>query len=140
MVSDCLIEVFSSGFAHGPRLGMSWPLPASDGYGDQSDPFLKAHASQLRQQKREQDDNLTMLGESVSRLGELSLSISKEIESQNEMLDELGDEVDAAKDTADILTKKTADLIKQVGGPKQFCTILILCGILFVLTLLVVYT
>lgn len=128
---------------------MSWPLgggdpyqkvPTSDSDGDRNDPFLKTHMSQLQRQKREQDDNLSMLGESVTRLGELSLSISKEIESQNEMLDELGDEVDAAKDTADILTKKTADLVKQVGGPKQFCTILILCSILFVLTLLVVYT
>ena len=131
---------------------MSWPsggggdasynrVPQSEG-GDSNDndPFLREHMSQLRQQKKEQDDNLSMLGDSVTRLGQLSLSISKEIDSQNEMLDDLSEDIDTATDTADMLTKKTEDLVKQVGGPKQFCTILILCAILFILTLLVVYT
>ena len=115
-------------------------VPQSEDGGHDSDPFLKEHMSQLRQQKKEQDDNLTLLGESVTRLGQLSLSISKEIDSQNEMLDDLSEDIDTARDTANILTKKTEDLVKHVGGPKQFCTILILSGILVILTLLVLYT
>ena len=132
---------------------MSWPsegrdrrdsgtyskLPTSDS-GDAHDPFSTSQLAQLREQRREQDANLNILGESVSRLGQLSLSISKEIDSQNEMLDELDEEVNAAQETADVLTKKTAELVKLSGGPKQFCAILILSAILFILVLLVLYT
>ena len=52
------------------------------------------------------------------------------------MLDELSGEVDAAQETADILTKKTAELVKGLGGPKQFCAIVILSVILIILVLL----
>ena len=128
---------------------MSWPtnngssnyakLPTAE-RDDDNDPFLKRQMSSLRQQKQEQDDNLSILGDSVERLGQLSLSISKEIDSQNVMLDDLSDEVDTAKDTADMLTKKTEELVKAAGGKQQFCIILILSAILIVLTLLVLYT
>ena len=128
---------------------MSWPtnnssgnyakLPTAERDND-NDPFLKRQMSSLRQQKQEQDENLSILGDSVERLGQLSLSISKEIDSQNVMLDDLSDEVDTAKDTADMLTKKTEELVKAAGGKQQFCIILILTAILIVLTLLVLYT
>jgi len=113
-------------------------VPTSDAGDD--DPFMRGQLSQLREQRKEQDSNLDILGESVSRLGQLSLSISKEMDSQNAMLDELSGEVDAAQETADILTKKTAELVKGLGGPKQFCAIVILSVILIILVLLVIYT
>ena len=132
---------------------MSWPsegrdrrdsgsyakVPTSDS-NDANDPFLNGQLNQIREQRKEQDANLNILGESVSRLGQLSLSISKEMDSQNVMLDELGEEVSAAQETADVLIKKTAELVKLSGGPKQFCAIVILSVILFFLVLLVVYT
>jgi t-SNARE complex subunit (syntaxin) len=132
---------------------MSWPhdgrdrrdsgsyskVPTSES-GDANDTFLNGQLSQLREQRREQDANLNILGESVTRLGQLSLSISEEMDSQNVMLDELGEEVSAAQETADVLTKKTAELVKLSGGPRQFCAILILSAVLFILVLLVVYT
>lgn len=88
----------------------------------------------------EQDDNLDLLGSSVLRLGDLSLSMSKEIELQNRMLEDLEADTDAARDKVDTLTKKTREIVKRSGGPRTFCLIVVLVLILVVLTLLVIYT
>ena len=95
---------------------------------------------ELRQKEKEQDKNLDSLSVSVSRLGDLSLTISREIDLQNRMLDELEHETDSAKDKADILTKKTSELINKAGGTKNFWLIVSLIIILFVLIILVIYT
>lgn len=94
----------------------------------------------LQMKMREQDNNLDSLASSVTRLGDLSLNISKEIELQNRMLDNLEVETDAARDKVDILTKKTKEIIKKSGGPKTFCLIVFLIIVLIILTLLVIYT
>jgi len=94
----------------------------------------------LQMKMREQDANLDALGSSVSRLGDMSLNISKEIELQNRMLDNLEVETDSARDKVDILTKKTKEIIKKSGGFQNFCLIVFLVLVLIVLTLLVIYT
>lgn len=96
--------------------------------------------SALQLKMREQDDNLDILGSSVSRLGDLSLNMSKEIELQNRMLDSLEADTDSARDKVDILTKKTKEIVQKSGGPRTFCLIVVLVLILLVLTLLVIYT
>lgn len=50
----------------------------------------------VKQSLRQQDERLEVLGSSVARLGELSLHISKEIDTQNRMLSELDTEVEDA--------------------------------------------
>ena len=118
---------------------MSWPsegrdrrdsgtyskLPTSDS-GDAHDPFSTSQLAQLREQRREQDANLNILGKSVSRLGQLSLSISKEIDSQNEMLDELDEEVNAAQETADVLTRRRQSSLSCQAVPSSFAPFLFL--------------
>ncbi len=69
----------------------------------------------LQQKVRNQNKNLDILSDSVKRLGDLSLNISKEIESQNVILDSLEDEVDKVQTASDILITKTNDLIKKTG-------------------------
>ena len=56
-----------------------------------------------KQRIKEQDSNLDMLGESVQRLGSISLTISNEIKMQNLMLDDLEQNVDGAQDKAETL-------------------------------------
>jgi len=94
----------------------------------------------LQLKMREQDANLDALGSSVSRLGEMSLNISKEIELQNRMLDSLEEETDSARDKVDILTKKTREIVKRSGGWNNFLLIAFLVFVLIILTLLVIYT
>ena len=49
------------------------------------------------------------------RLGELSLSISNEINEQNRMLDGLEDDVDRVQSNMDMINKATEKLIKKGG-------------------------
>ncbi|KAJ1404504.1 hypothetical protein B484DRAFT_313887, partial [Ochromonadaceae sp. CCMP2298] len=88
----------------------------------------------------EQDNSLDQLGRSVSRLGDLSLTISREIDTQNRLLSSLDMEVEKNQETTSDIMQKTKDLVKKTGGTKMFCTILVLTAVLFVLVLLVIYT
>lgn len=88
----------------------------------------------------EQDQSLEHLERSVSRLGELSLTISKEIDTQNRYLSELELDIEKAHDDASSITKKTKEMINKSGGVKLFCLIVILSIVLFILVLMVIYT
>ena len=106
------------------------------GYGNGGNKNMRS----LQLKREEQDTHLDILDNSVSRLGDISLSISKEIDMQNMMLNDLQEEVDDAKSNADALTKKTEEYVKKAGGWTNFCVIVILIVILVILTLLVLYT
>jgi len=88
----------------------------------------------------EQNQSLEILGDSVLRLGQLSLNISEEIDSQNRMLTKLEVDVEAAQENVDSLTKRTQELVKKAGGPKLFCVIVALTIVLIILILLDIYT
>mmetsp|Transcript_10217 Transcript_10217/g.17092 ORF Transcript_10217/g.17092 Transcript_10217/m.17092 type:complete len:129 (+) Transcript_10217:101-487(+) len=88
----------------------------------------------------EQDSSLEALGKSVSRLGDLSLTISKEIDTQNRLLNTLDMDVERAQADTDDLMKRTKELVKKSGGTKIFCTIVVLSVVLVLLFLLVLYT
>ena len=56
-----------------------------------------------------------MLESSVSRLSVISLDISREIKEQNRKLDDVSNDMDKAQDKADLLTRKTRELVKNAG-------------------------
>ena len=95
---------------------------------------------QFDRRRQEQDKNLEILGDSVLRLGQMSLNISEEIDSQNRMLTKLEIDVETAQDNVDGLTKRTKELVNKSGGPKMFCIIVVLIVVLLILILLVIYT
>ncbi|CAM9130184.1 unnamed protein product [Discosporangium mesarthrocarpum] len=70
----------------------------------------------------------------------MSLEISKELDTQNKMLDDVNVDFEEAIGGMDAVTRKTKALIKKSGGMRNFLVILILVVILLVLTLLVLYT
>lgn len=88
---------------------------------------------------KEQDSSLESLGRSVSRLGELSLTISKEIDTQNKLLTNLEVDVERAKDSTDSIVNRTKDLVAKSGGSKVICVIIVLVVILIVLTYMVIF-
>lgn len=94
----------------------------------------------LRQTYRDQENGLDVLSNSVLKLGEMSLNISKEIDLQNRMLNSLEDDVSDANDQANIITKRTQELIKKSGGTRNFCVIVVLTITLVILILAVLYT
>ncbi|CAI5734435.1 unnamed protein product [Peronospora destructor] len=95
-------------------------------------------AQQVERQK--QDENLDELHSAVKRLGDISLNISVEMDTQNKMLDDLSDDTDKAKQALDVVTKQTQALIKQSGGMKNLFVIIVLVLILLLLTYLVIMT
>ncbi|KAG1695002.1 hypothetical protein DVH05_020932 [Phytophthora capsici] len=95
-------------------------------------------AQQVERQK--QDESLDELHSAVKRLGDMSISISTELDTQNKMLDDLNDDTDKAKQALEVVTKQTQELIKQSGGMKNFIVIIVLVFILLLLTYLVIMT
>ncbi|KAI9895159.1 hypothetical protein PsorP6_018406 [Peronosclerospora sorghi] len=106
-------------------------------------------------ERQKQDESLEELHLAVKRLGDMSLNISTELDTQNKsrilpndfvapaayrMLDELSDDTDKAKEALEIVTKRTQELIKQSGGMKTFIVIIVLVLILLLLTYLVIMT
>ncbi|CAN0494753.1 unnamed protein product, partial [Ectocarpus sp. 12 AP-2014] len=69
-----------------------------------------------------------------------SLEISKELDQQNKMLENVNTDFEEAIGGLDAVTKKTQELIKKSGGMRNFLIILVLIAILAVLVVLVLYT
>lgn len=87
----------------------------------------------------EQNANLDILEQSVSRLGQISLSISNEITEQNRSLDALDRDIEEGQSRIDLVTQRTKDLVKKTGcGEWQI--IIILSIIAVILLLLILYT
>lgn len=89
---------------------------------------------------RNQNRSLDLLGNSVAKLGELSLTISKEINTQNKMLDSLETDIESASERSNNLLQKTRELVKKTGGTRNVCIILVLVVVLLLLVMLVIYT
>ena len=89
---------------------------------------------------QEQDQNLDSLGRSVSRLGELSLTISKEIDTHSRILSDLEIEVDQAQVNTESLMAKTNEFLKKTAEKNFWCVVIFLVVLLVILTALVLYT
>lgn len=109
-----------------------------DNHGDDDFVVDQRRAQQIERQK--QDENLDELHSAVKRLGDMSLNISSELDTQNKMLDDLSDDTDKADHALKAVTRQTQELIKQSGGMKNFIVIIVLILILLLLTYLVIMT
>ena len=99
--------------------------------------------SEMRKQDmliREQDSSLEMLSSNLTRLGDISHVVSRELDEQAILLDDLDLEVEKAEDGLTRVNLLAKDLIRKSGGPGWFCLILFLSMIALFLFFLVVYT
>jgi len=98
------------------------------------------HQMQMQHtQLQEQDEVLDGLHSAVGRLKNMGVEMNDEITMQNRMLRDLESQVDTASGAMDSLKTK----MKALAGRKdkgKLCTILVLSGVLFGLTFLVIYT
>jgi uncharacterized protein YdaL len=81
-----------------------------------------------------------MLALSAQRLGQMSNTITEELDYQNKLLDNLEDDLEATTDNLDLLTRKTKEMITKAGGKQHFLIIVVLTGIAIILLLLILYT
>lgn len=115
-------------------------LPIGEGSDGEGEDWIQRQIKGHKAQIEHQDVHLSEIGQSASRLGNISLEISKELDQQNKMLDNVNTDLEEAIGGLDVVTKKTKDLIKKSGGLRNFMVILILVVILAVLVFLVIYT
>lgn len=87
-----------------------------------------------------QDQGLDILAQSAERLGQMSMTISDELNQQNKMLDEMDSDLDIAGENLDYVTRKTKEFIDKAGGTKNFLIIAALTGVIVVLFFLILYT
>ncbi|GAB9467744.1 hypothetical protein Gpo141_00005080 [Globisporangium polare] len=107
---------------------------------DGEDDYVARERGQQQVERQKQDESLDELHTAVKRLGDMSLSISTELDSQNAMLDDLNEDTDKASEALQAVTKKTKELIEQSGGMKNFVVIIVLVLVLLLLTYLVIMT
>jgi t-SNARE complex subunit (syntaxin) len=88
----------------------------------------------------DQNNSLEQLGFSVTRLGEMSLTISKEIDTQNKLLSSLETDIEKNKEATESITKKTKEFVQKAGGSKVVCIIISLILLFLVMLFLVMYT
>ena len=93
----------------------------------------------LDKSMKKQNSNLDVLSSAVLRLGELSLSISKEIDDQNKMIDQLDEHVENNQQASNNLIRQTKELVKKSGGCQNFVIIVVLSIILIFLFYLVLF-
>ena len=136
------LEQYSSSGAGGGggRGGGGGGFEFGGGSGTSNDDFVADHLSQQQTEMQRQDQSLNKLHGAVSRLGDMSVAISNELDEQNEMLDELDADVDKSQQAMEMITAKTKELVKQSGGCHMFLTIVMLSLVLLILVVLVLYT
>ncbi|CAJ0923396.1 unnamed protein product, partial [Mesorhabditis belari] len=87
---------------------------------------------------RDQDDDLDLVSKSVGTLKNMSYKIHDELEEQNIMLDELGNEMERVDTKLDGVMKKIAKLTNLDDDKRQCKMILILSCLLFFLVLILI--
>lgn len=88
---------------------------------------------------RQQDEDLDHLSTAVQRIGALGRDMHNELEEQGELLQDLGGHFDGTLSRMKAVHARVHAVMERTGR-KQFCTILWLSVIFFVLTVLVVVT
>ncbi|WKY08437.1 hypothetical protein Q1695_007730 [Nippostrongylus brasiliensis] len=87
---------------------------------------------------REQDEDLVLVGNSVSTLKHMSYKIGDELDQQAVMLDDLGQEMDTVDTKLDSVMKKIAKLTHMDDDKRQCKVILILSVVIFFLLFLLI--
>jgi SNARE domain len=129
----------NSGQGHGARTN-GHGQSHNGGANSSSDVESDGSNFRLRQQQllQQQDMGLDMLGQQAQRLGQMSLQISEELDSQNKILSEMDDDLDEANQNLDLVTRKTKEFIEASGGTRNFLVILVLVCVVILLLWMVI--
>ncbi|KAK6032671.1 SNARE domain protein [Ostertagia ostertagi] len=87
---------------------------------------------------REQDEDLVLVGNSVTTLKNMSYKIGDELDQQAVMLDDLGQEMDTVDTKLDSVMKKIAKLTHMDDDKRQCKLIMILSVVIFFLVFLLI--
>lgn len=121
------------------------PVSISENYDNsdddyEEDDFIQRQIQHQKLTMQKQDEGLSALSESASRLGALSLGISEELNQQNKMLDDMENDLERATDDLNMLSRKTKEFIQKSGGKRNFMIILGMSFVIVILLFLIIYT
>jgi len=114
------------------------PPPSADAkFVAANDKFLSSQAGQQELVLKEQDQHLDDIEQAVTRLGRMGMTIHEELESQNQLLGELEEDVDTVSSRLKATQKKMMDIIKKSGSTTQLAVIGFLVVVLIILAVFV---
>uniref|UniRef100_A0A1I7ZVU0 t-SNARE coiled-coil homology domain-containing protein n=1 Tax=Steinernema glaseri TaxID=37863 RepID=A0A1I7ZVU0_9BILA len=102
------------------------------------DDFVAATFQKQQQIMEEQDEDLQLVGESVSTLKHMSYRIGDELEEQSRMLSDLGNDMERTESKLDGVMKKMAKLTHMDDDSRQWKAIFILIGLIIFLFMLLI--
>jgi len=109
---------------------------ASNPYGASHDAFIGEQKQRQEMIRKQQEEHLDGLGESVDRLGAMASSIHVELAEQDRMIDDLDRDVDEAQGSMDQALKQIQKLL-QTKDRCQLWTIFLLTLTFLILTVVV---
>ncbi|XP_003746495.1 syntaxin-6 [Galendromus occidentalis] len=101
---------------------------------------MAGRASQIqRGLMNQQEHELDQIHTTVGTLKVMSKQINSELDEQNMMLDDLGNDIESTQNKVDVALKKMAKVLNMSNDRRQwFAIILLTCILIFVITLLIV--
>lgn len=114
-------------------------LGATSGAQMENTNYIHDQQAQARMIINQQDEDLEELGQAVDRVGDMATNINQELKTQNKMLKELDDDIEAAAEKMNFVMGKLAKLLKT-KDTCQIMTVIILTLVLVLLIFLLIYT
>ena len=107
-----------------------------DAIGQANDGYLNEQSDQQQLLMQRQDVDLDDISASISRIGQVGLTIGEELETQGKMLDELEQDVEGTKSRLQAAQRKMNQVLKKAGTKGQLAIIAILTALLIILFLI----
>ncbi|MBA0569613.1 hypothetical protein Golob_003332, partial [Gossypium lobatum] len=107
---------------------------------EDNDEFISSESDRQMLLIRRQDEELDELSASVERIGGVGLTIHEELLAQENIIDDLGNEMDSTTNRLDFVQKKVAMVMKKASATGQCMMISFLLGLFIILFILVFFT
>eukprot|EP00127_Corallochytrium_limacisporum_P004710 Clim_evm64s172 gene=Clim_evmTU64s172 len=98
-----------------------------------NDRYMNDQFTEQQMMYREQDQQLTHIGQSLGRMKVMGAEMGTELDHQAVLMDDLGDDIEVADSRLKTLAKRVDKLLMNQDDKKQTCTIIVLIVVLIVL-------
>ncbi|MED6209126.1 Syntaxin-61, variant 2 [Stylosanthes scabra] len=123
------------------RLPNSHQVDTSNQYpANNNDDFIESESDRQMLLMKQQDEELDELSISVQKIGGIGLTIHEELLAQENIIDDLGNEMDSTSNRLDFVQKKVAMVMKKASAKGQIMMILGLLALFIFLFILVFFT
>ncbi|KAK9821529.1 hypothetical protein WJX74_007301 [Apatococcus lobatus] len=104
----------------------------------ENDRYINSEGDRQTLLVRQQDDQLTEMGDQISRIGHIGLQIHDELQGQEVLLNELDSDVESTQSRLAAAQKKMSHVLQKAGLRGQICIMVFLIVVLIILLALVI--